>query len=260
MRSGVLILAVVTLASAPASARITRTRPTPTERWNPILPLTIGGGFEFERDSEQRQYDFPLLVEYNFSETLKLSVEPNFVYIDGKTPDVNTVFGFDDLETSVEWEFLPERRYRPALTAQGLVKWPTSTDPDIGDPGFDFGAGLIVSKDFERFDLDLSMLYIFSGDSQREDSFELSLASEVPLNRFLSVEAEVVHVFGTGGVRGTSVGSLGGPSGGADETEATIGLAWQVNPYLKFEQGFVLRDGGHWQIVFAWEWAFGGVD
>ena len=97
----------------------------------------------------------------SFSEQLKLNIEPNFVQIVAKSKDARTVGGLGDLETSVEYEFLRERRYRPALGVQGLIKWPTATDPDLGTPGHGYSLGLIATKDFVYFNADINLLYTF---------------------------------------------------------------------------------------------------
>jgi hypothetical protein len=254
---GFLILAL--FIAPTASARILHTRSTPSETWNPWLPLTIGSGVEFETDKDQSQYDFPMLLEYNFTQTLKLTIEPHVVYIVAKAKDVRTVVGFADLETSLEYEFLRERRYRPALTALGTIRWPTSTDPDIGDAGHDYSLGLITSKDLVFVDLDLTTLYTFVGDSKAQDVFELSLAADWHLNHFFDIEAEIVHGFGAGGIRGRP-GTIAGVGGGkgADLTEGTVGVAWHISKRLKVEAGSIFRSDNTWQLVFAWEWSFGG--
>ena len=260
IRWGPLLAIGVLSFAQPAQGRITRTRRTPSETWNPFAPFIIGGGVEFERDSEQRQYDFPFLIEYNVSEQLKFSIEPNLVYIEGKTSDVNTVFGFGDLETSVEYEFIPERRYRPALTAEGVIKWPTSTDEDIGDPGTDYSLGLIASKELVFVDLDFNALYTVVGDPDLRDTFETSLAAEWHLSRRVDLIAEFVHAIGTGGIRGRpgSISGVGAPDSSGNETEGTLGFAWHANKFLKLESGVVLKTGGVWQAVLAWEYSFGG--
>lgn len=240
--------------------RILRTRQPPSATWDPWLPLTVGSGIEFETDKDQSQYDFPFLLEYNFTQTLKLTVEPLFSHIAAKAKDVRTVSGMGDLETSVEYEFLRERRYRPAFTAVGTVRWPTSTDADIGNPGRDYSLGIIASKDLVFLDLDLTALYTFVGDPQERDSIEIALAALVPLNHLFDIEAEVVHSFGAGGIRGQpgTLSGAGGGAAGADLTEGTIGVAWHISKRLKVEQGAIFRSDRTWQIVFAWEWSFTG--
>jgi hypothetical protein len=188
----ILICAGIIAATQPVSARIIQTKPSPSETWSPLLSLTVGGGFEFETDHERSEYDFPFLVEYNFTEMLRATIEPNFAYIRSKSPNVRSVGGTGDLETSMEWEFLRERRFRPALTMEGIVKWPTASDPDLGDPGRDYSFGLIASKDFVYLDVDLGLRYTFVGDPEAHDNFELTVAGEWPLNHRLSVLMESV--------------------------------------------------------------------
>ena len=255
------LLAAGVVSVSPSSARILRTRHAPSASWDPWLPLTVGSNIEFETDKEQSQYEFPMFLEYNFTQTLKLTVEPDVVHISPKVKDGRTVTGWGDLETGLEYEFIRERRYRPALTAEGLIKWPTATDPDIGSPGRDYSLGLIASKDLVFVDIDLEALYTFVGDPQEQDTFEISIAGEWHLNHFFDIEGEVVHTFGTGRIRGGagSISGIGVPQrAGADLTEGTLGVAWHISKRFKIEQGGILRTDGTWQIVFAWEWSFSG--
>ena len=240
-------------ASETTEGKIVKTRTAPSETWNPFLPLTVGLNLEYETNNEQTQYDMPMLVEYNFNEQFKLTLEPDYLVIDGKAKDVKSVSGWGDTETSFEYEFIRERRYRPAITFEGTIKWPTAEHTDLGNPGIDYSLGLIASKDFVTFDLDFSALYTFSGDPEQEDTLELSLAGEYPLNYRFSLIGEVVQTFGTG------MGGMGhDPT--VDQTEVTLGFSWQINTSLKYEQGVLLRNDGTWQLLFGFEWSFAGED
>lgn len=260
MRWQLIVAAALLASSSPAFARILRTRPSPSATWDPWFPLTIGSGVEFETDKNQSQYDFPFLLEYSFTQTLKLTVEPLVSHIAARAKDIRTVTGVNDLETSLEYEFLRERRYRPALTAEGVIRWPTHTDPDLGNPSRDYSLGIIASKDLVFLDVDLTALYTFVGNPQERDTFEVALAALVPLNHKFDLEGEVVHAFGTGGIRGQpgTLSGAGGGATGADLTEGTIGVAWHVSKRLKVESGGIIRSDGTWQIVFAWEFSFAG--
>ena len=243
----ILIVAGLLAFARPVSARLLSTKPSPSETWSPLLSLTVGGGFEFETDRELSEYDFPLLVEYNFTERLRASLEPNFVYIQSKSTNVASGGGLGDLETSMQWEFLRERRYRPALTLEGIIKWPTATSSEFGDPGRDYSLGVIASKDFVYVDVDLGLRYTSIGDPETDDNFELTVAGEWPLNHRLSVLMESATTFETG-------------RSGRTETEGTAGLAWRVNSHLTLEGGGTLHSDGTWQVIFAWEWNFAGED
>ena len=254
-----LIAASVFAIVEPALAQvgILKTRPSSSSTWNPLTPFTIGTGLEFETDSEQTQYDFPLVVEYNPTQLLQFTLESAVTHIDGNAEDVRTVTGLDDLETSVAYEFLRERRYTPALTGIGLIKWPLASDSDIGSPGTDYAIGLIASKDLVYFDMDLNLLYTFSDDPDQQDTLETSLAASYPLNYKIELETEILHSFGTDSWRGKT-GPGGAARGGADETEITLGFAWHVNPFLTLEQGALFRVDGTWQLLFGLQYDFGG--
>ena len=261
IRCAVLLAAALVLAALPATARITRSRSTASSTTaapggkpsflTPFYSLVIGGGFEYQSDKEQTEYGFPILIEDNFSERIKLTIEPKFAKIVGKNPGVRSASGFGDLETTLDYEFLRERRYRPAVSLEGMIKWPTAGDPDLGDPGRDYTLGLLASKDFVFMDVDLNVLYTFAGDRDQDDTVEISLASEWHVTHYVGLIAEVASVRRMGSVRGFEAGEK-------NETEATVGLAWQVSRYLKLEQGVVFKEHGIWEAIFAWEWSFGG--
>jgi len=257
-RFAALIAVGVGVAVVPASARITRSRSSPYSNLDvlletpwyqaPLYSLLVGGGFEYQTDSDQTEYGFPLLIEYNFTEQFKLTLEPVFTDIVGKKPDVQSVSGFGDLETTAEYEFLSERRYRPSLSFEGAIRWPTAADPDLGDPGRDYSLGLIASKDFVFMDIDLNVLYTFIGGHDLADTVEISLATTWRINHELDLIVEVADV--------SRVGMLIDEH--RNEMEATVGLSWQINPFLKLEQGIVFKEAGQWEAVFAWEWSIGG--
>ena len=256
VRAAILVAGILLVAAPDGSARITRSRPSASSGTKPSLltpfySLVIGGGVEWQRDREQTEWGFPILLEYNFTEQLKLTIEPAYKSIRAHTPGGRSVSGWGDLETTVDYEFLRERRYRPALSLEGAIRWPTAEDPDLGERGRDYTLGLIASKDFVFLEVDANVLYTFLADREREDLIEVSLAAAWHLNGYVDLIAEVVHVMRTGG-RGAAVDE------DRDETEATVGVAWIVSKFLKLEQGVVFKEHGVWEAVFAWEWSFGG--
>jgi hypothetical protein len=84
-RAAFMAFSFLLMTICTAHARILRTRPTPSETWDPLLPLTIGSGIDFETNSKSSQYDLPFLLEYNFTEPLRMTIEPNVVHIHAKT-------------------------------------------------------------------------------------------------------------------------------------------------------------------------------
>jgi len=138
-----------------------------------------------------------------------------------------------------------------------VVKSPTASHPDLGNPGWDYGVGLVASKDLVFVDVDLGLLYTFSGDPQQKDTLELSLAGEVPLNHRLAIEFEGVTSLGYDTLSGQT--AKPGVSGGKN-FEGTVGLGWRATKYLKLEGGYTQRTDGTWQVTFGWTWSFAGED
>lgn len=241
---GCLIVAAVALAAPPAAARIVRTTPPPSDTWNPLLPLTLGTSVEFESKKDENEYKCPFLVEYNFNKYLKLTIEPAFVYIQSKSPDVRTVHGAGDTEFSVEYEFSHERRYLPSVTGQVIVRSPTGSNPNLGSPGFDYGGALIFTKDFIFADADLTLAYTKSGDREQPDIFEVALATEIPLGRHFYLIGELVETIEMGRRR--------------NHTEGTLGIGWHVTEQFKVETGLLIRDDGTYQGIVGFEWSFAG--
>jgi hypothetical protein len=256
-----LVAAWLVTFAVPAQAKILKTR-RPGQYHE--LELTVGSGFEYETDGEESEYGFPFLLEYGFTKILKLSAEPSYVLVRKKLG--GTISGPGDFETTLTAEFPTERRYRPGLALEGVVKWPTARRGDLGTGETDYTIGAIVSKEFVRFDLDLNAAYTFIGSppgTHLENTFEASLAGEYHLTPSLDIEGEAVTANGAGGrFRGTpgtlgGFGNIGGPEQGQSESEFTLGLAELFTKRLKLEEGMILKSDGSWQTVVGWEYDFG---
>src|SRR5882672_4406586 len=233
-----------------------------------LLALTVGSGFEYATDSEQSEYGYPFLIDYGFSDKLKVTIEPSYVFLKSKAG--GSVSGLGDLETTVESELVKERRYRPALTLEGIVKWPTARHAELGTGERDYTVGLLLDKEFVGWDADFNATYTFVGSppgAHLQNTIEVALASEWHLTRTLSIVGEVVTTHGSGVFRGQpgSISGIGGlprvasePFG--NESEGTLGLAERLNHHLKLEEGGILKTDGSWQAVFGWEWDFGEGD
>lgn len=201
-RIGIVTLgaSLLTAVAIPAHAKILKTKQASDYK---ELRLTIGTGFEYEGDSEEKTYDFPGLVEWGATDRLTLTAEPDYVVI--KNAESGTIKGLGDLETSMVYEFVSERRKRPSLSAEVLVKWPTATSDSLTSNEIDYSVGGIISKEFVHFELDSEWLYTYVGDPPGLDlsnSTEISLAGNFHLTRSIDLEAEVVTSSG-GGFHGT---------------------------------------------------------
>lgn len=247
---GFLVVLGVVAGAQPGVAQSTiyKTRKSASSTWSPVLPLTIGSAFEYELNNDQTDWGFPILIQYNFTEFLQVSVEPSFGHIKGKTEDVRTVGGVGDLDTSIDWEFLRERRWTPALGLEGTVRWPTASDPDLGNRNHDYSVGLVLSKDCVFFDLDSNVIYTFSGDRDVQSKLEISLAAQYPVSRRLEIDAEFVQAIETG------------PGRSRTPSEVTFGFGWNFNPFLTMEYGTQVRSDGTWQELLGFQYSFGGND
>ena len=256
----ILAAAISILSAPPAGAVIFKTkRPGQYKE----LALTVGSGFEYETDGEEAEYGFPFLVEYGFTQMFKLSVEPSYVIV--RKHAGGSISGLGDLETTVTCEFPTERRYRPGLALEGVVKWPTARRGDLGTGKADYSFGVIVSKELMPFDLDFNAVYTFIGSPpgvSLKDTFEASLAAEWHVTAVLDIEAEAVTSIGAGGRFHGQPGSLGGlanlggPEQGQSESEGTLGFAEHLTDRLKVEEGLILKSDGSWQAVVGWEFDF----
>ena len=113
-----LVLCALVVTAVPVSAKILKTRKSSQAQG---LAVTFGSGVEYESDSDQSEYGFPFLFEYGMTKRLKLTVEPQYTVI--RSTEGDSVSGPGDLETTLTFDLVPERRYRPLFSAEGLVKW-----------------------------------------------------------------------------------------------------------------------------------------
>jgi hypothetical protein len=251
--------AVILLAAAPTSATVIQTRASASSYWS-RLPLVLGVAYEFDIDEEQAVHDFPLLIQYNFSERLQIVIEPNYVYENSRIRGVRSNRGFGDLETRFEAEFLRELRLRPAFSLEGGIKWPTATKQDLGSAGRDYMMGLIISKDFVFAEFDINGVYTASGDPLVQSKLELSASTHVPLGHIFDIEGEVIQSLGIGAFREPKTG-ISRLHGGATETAATMALVEHLlDHHLMLEQGVTFFNDVSWQLVFGLEWSFAGED
>jgi hypothetical protein len=239
---GVAWAALATSSALAQTSSIIRTRQAPSSTWDPLARLSLGGSVELERHDGETRFDIPIRLEYSLTEQCRISLEQNFAHLNNKDFEVGSVGGLGDLETSVEYEFLPERRYTPALSAEGVIRWPTATDADLGAPGTDFTLGIIASKDLVDFEVDVNLRYTFIGDHELHDTLDASVAVLVPFQDHFEFEAEL-------GVTNDS---------DTITTDLTLGVAYHLNKKMTIEQGVNIQDDGTWQLIFGWSYSFGG--
>jgi len=243
------ILALATtlgsLDAARAQSTVLRTRRPPSEIGSALHPLTIGAAIEVAPDSGESIYNLPLTIDYSLSRSALIHVEPNFVYLDRKQGGGDSG-GLGDLEASLDVEFLPERRFTPSATAQLGTRLPTASRAALGDPGVDLLLGLGLDKDLVFFEMGASLVYSFATSARSQDTFEASLAVEIPVRERFAVEAELVQTTGIGGRQGE------------DLSEGTVAWAWRANPFATLEQGLTFASDGTWEVILGFQYSFAG--
>jgi hypothetical protein len=253
----VIFIAGMFAAAAPMSAKIVKTK-----KLN-VNALTVGSGFEYQTDSEEDESGMPFLVEWGFTDALKLTVEPNYVMIHLKPG--GRIKGWGDIETSLTFDALEETRFRPGFGMEGLIKWPTASNRGLSTGRADFTLGGIASKELGPVDMDANLDYTFVGSPsgvKALNRLEFSIAAEWHLNPFLDLEGELVTNFGSAGGFTGKPGTIRRSAVAAEENgsefEGTLGVAELFGRSLKLEEGLVLVSDGSWQAIVAWEWDFGG--
>ena len=247
---GLALATCVLVLATPALAQSTvfRTRRSASSSWNPLLPLTFGVGVDFEHGGDQRDLAVPMLVEYNFTQWFRMTAETGVKFRDSTDPEIGKTEGLEDLETGLDFEFLHERRYTPSLTLVGLIRWPTATDPDVGDPGTDYSVGFTAAKDCVYFDLESNLVFTYATAAERPNLIELAISSTYPLNYKWELQLEGVFTFGVSGANASQ----------ADETEGTFGFSWQITPFQSLESGVLYKNDGTWGVSVGWAYSFGG--
>jgi hypothetical protein len=264
-----MVLFILLLIATPSSAKILKTMKQALQSQE--QSITLGSGLEYQTDDEGLELGFPFLLEYAFTDRFKLTVEPGCIYFHKKVGAA--IGGFSEMETSLTYDFVAERRYRPGLSAEGIIKWPIESHAELGTGKRDYSLGIIASMAFVHADMDVNVLYTYVGSPpgvNLQNTIEASLSAEWRFSPIIDLEGEVATVSGAGGRFrghpgtlggfGHRAGSVGAAEEGQNEYEATLGIAEHLNESMKLEQGLIVQLDGSWQVVFAWEWELGGGD
>lgn len=135
-----------------------------TEDSKPLTPnqFEIGTGLEFQTSKEGTETAFPLAIEYGLSKKFTLLVEPvGFTSIVAKNgPHAK---GFGDLELTLFYQIIEERRILPSISISAEVKIPTAKSRLIGTGKTDYTPFLIISKTAGRFFTSINLSYTFLG-------------------------------------------------------------------------------------------------
>ncbi len=238
-----------------------------TEESKPLLPgqFEIGTGVEFQTSKEGKETAFPLSIEYGLSNKFTVLVEPvGFTSITPKTgPHAK---GIGDLEITLFYQIVSEKKVLPSISISGEVKIPTAKNKLIGTGKADYTPFLIMSKTTGKFYTSMNLSYTFLGKPAgvvANDLFNYALGTIFTASPKSILFAEVYgNTSAVGGdvPEGTIVMNPNTNntelSGG--ETVGAIGYGYYLNKELLLSLG-VSYDNNN-AILFrpGIEWKFGG--
>ena len=136
----IALIVALTIPSGFSAVGMTKSTPSGTS----TSKYTIGGSLEYESNPDEHIWEAPLYLEYSPSSRLTLAAQLSLLSISSQTSEGGTESGIGDLETSADYIFIPERRFRPAIALTGTLRWPTATNSGVGDSGIDGSFGIIA--------------------------------------------------------------------------------------------------------------------
>lgn len=129
----------------------------------------LGTAFEFQTAPDGREYAVPMAIEVGVYRHLELLIEPVAVTsIQPKSGGRAT--GIGDLETTLTYLIIEEKKYVPAFAIAGEVKFPTAGNRQIGSGEFDYRFYAVASKRVGAFDIHLNLGYNIIGSPPGVDT------------------------------------------------------------------------------------------
>ena len=240
-----------------------------TEESKPLLPrqFEIGTGLELQTSKEGTETALPLAIEYGLSKKFTLLVEPvAYTSINPKTG--SHARGIGDLEVTLFYQIVSEKKILPSISISGEVKIPIANNKLIGTGKTDYTPFLIMSKTTGKFYTSMNLSYTFLGKpigSVATDLFNYALGTIFTVKKKSILFAEVYGNTSAVGGSETPEGVIiqMNPntnnvelSGG--ETVAAIGYGYYLRKDLLLSLG-VSYDNNN-AILFrpGIEWKFGG--
>jgi hypothetical protein len=202
--------AVLVLTSLGGHARADLAMETETARILEPGHFEISTAFEFQTAPDGREYALPMAVEVGVYRHLELLIEP--VAVTSIQPkNGGTATGVGDLETTLTYLIIEEKKYVPALALAGEVKFPTAGNTQIGSGEFDYRFYAVASKRLGDFDVHLNLGYNVIGSPPGVDTknpLDVEAGVEWFAHPKFNIFAEINYI-------GSSIGSNAAAEGGA---------------------------------------------
>lgn len=184
-----------------------------------------------------------MAVEFGVLHHLEVLIEPvPFTSIHPKGGESAT--GMGDLETTLTYLIVEEKKYVPALALAGEVKIPTARNSQIGSGQYDYRIYAIASKRLGNVDLHMNLGYNITGSPpgvKTRNPFDVAIAAEWFVHPRFDLFTEVTYVSSSSGSSAAGEGTLtdaalaaGGipPEIAGSELVGSVGIRAHVNRHL----------------------------
>jgi hypothetical protein len=174
----------------------------------------ISTAFEFQTAPDGREYALPMAIEVGVYRHLEVLIEPVAITsIQPKGGEAAT--GIGDLETTVTYQIIEEKKYVPAVAFAFEVKFPTAGNTQIGSGEFDYRFYAVASKRLGDFDVHLNLGYNVVGSPpgvNTKNPIDVEAGVEWFVHPKFNVFTEINYI---GSSIGSSVAAEGGGAAAA---------------------------------------------
>jgi hypothetical protein len=238
-----------------------------TEESKPLLPgqFALGTGLEYQISKEGTEFALPLAIEYGISKKFTLLVEP-VAYTSIKPKTGTQAKGIGDLEITLFYQIVSEKKVMPSISISGEIKIPTAQNTMIGTGETDYTPFLIVSKTTGKFFSSLNLSYTFLGKPEgvtANNLFNYALGTIFTISPRSILYAEFygnTSAFGGETPEGGATDNPGNTnselSGG--ENVGAIGYGFYLKKALLISLGVYFDNNKAFLIRPGLEWKFGG--
>jgi hypothetical protein len=203
----------------------------------------FGAAGEFQTSANGTEYALPMAVEFGVFHHLEVLIEPvPFTSIRPKGGESAT--GMGDLETTLTYLIVEEKKYVPALALAGEIKIPTARNSQIGSGQYDYRIYGIASKRLGNVDLHLNVGYNITGAPpgvKTRNPVDVAIAAEWFVHPRFDLFTEVTYVGSSSASSTVGEGALSDaatPTGGnppeiaGNELVGSVGIRGHVNRHL----------------------------
>jgi len=245
-------LLVFALLFAPIQVHAQQPLETETARPLKAGAFEVQTTFEYQTSKDGNERAAPLGFEYGITNRVSLLVEPVF-YTSIRPKLTKSATGLGDLEATLSYLVVEERRKLPALMIAGELKAPTARNAIIGTGKTDFAAYLFASKRFGKFDTHGNIGNTFVGKpagTQLDNIINVAFAGEYFLNKKVDLVAEFLANTSSaaGGTDTLNNPNPSTPEAVAGELVGMVGFRYHFRPNVAFAFG-INYDNNHAVLI-----------